>query len=222
MRIAGACGKMTRSIAQREVLMSEEDLIEVLGGHSRALPLQAGQAVKLINTFGTQTVDMWAICQQEKGEFLSVEHTRRMLSRLFPGEGDAFYTNRRNIVLNLERDTAGTRHDMLLACCDSWLYRYYGAAPEHRNCRDNFFEALAALSVQPQVVPNPVNLWMNVSVSDNSRIELTEPVSKAGDFVVLRARLDCYVVFSACPMDISPVNGGGIPKPVHFARLDSP
>jgi hypothetical protein len=48
---------------------------------------------------------------------------------------------------------------------------------------------------------------MNVPVFDNNRIELNAPLSKAGDFIVLRAHQDVFVIFSACPMDITPVNG---------------
>jgi hypothetical protein len=45
------------------------------------------------------------------------------------------------------------------------------------------------------------------------------PVSQPGDYVLLRAMMDCYVIFSACPMDITPVNGGGTPRAVHYEIL---
>ena len=32
-------------------------------------------------------------------------------------------------------------------------------------------------------------------------------MSKPGDWIVLRALTDVVVIFSACPMDITPVNG---------------
>ena len=35
-----------------------------------------------------------------------------------------------------------------------------------------------------------------------------EPVSKPGDYVVLRAVMDCVVAMSACPQDILPINKG--------------
>ena len=38
---------------------------------------------------------------------------------------------------------------------------------------------------------------------------------KAGDFVVLRAEMDCVVVFSACPQDMLPINNG-ITTEAHF------
>lgn len=58
-------------------------------------------------------------------------------------------------------------------------------------------------------------------VADNERIELRAPLSKPGDFIVLRAIADCFVVFSACPMDITPVNGENrTPRAVQFEILE--
>lgn len=182
---------------------------EIPGGYSDAVLLRAGQAVRLINTHGTQTVDAWALVAADVSEYLSVEHTRRMLSRLFPREADTLYSNRRHGLLRVERDTSGCRHDMLCACCDHWLYAFYGCPPGHRNCRDNYLEALARLGVTPPVVPNPINFWMNVEITHDETMELHEPVSRPGDYLLLRAAVDCYVVFSACPMDITPVNVAG-------------
>jgi uncharacterized protein YcgI (DUF1989 family) len=192
-------------------------LTEIPGGHSRAIPLKFGQAIRLVNTHGTQVVDTWALAAGDASEFLSVEHTRRMLYNLFPKQGDAFYSNRRNKMLLLEEDTAPGRHDMLLAACDPWLYRHYSCAPGHRNCCDNFGEALAAAGHEAARVPNPVNLWMNIPVIESERIELRPPTSRPGDHVLLRALMDVIVVFSACPMDVTPINGEDREvKPVHF------
>ena len=182
-------------------------LVEVGGGSSAAIRLRAGEAVQLINTHGSQVVDTWCLSAADVTEYLSVEHTRRMLGRLFPKEGDPLYSNRRTALLTLERDTAGCLHDMLVACCDKWLYQFYGAPPGHANCHDNYLHALAQHGIVTEHVPNPINFWMNVPVADNNRIALNAPVSKAGDSIVLRALRDVVVIFSACPMDITPVNG---------------
>ena len=200
--------------------MSASAPIEIPAGRSAAVALAAGEALRLVNTFGSQVVDTWALSRRDISEYLSVEHTRRMLFDLFPGKGDRLFSNRRTPMLLIEEDTSGVRHDMLLACCDPWLYRHYGCAEGHANCHDNFLAALAAIGVAPRLVPNPLNLWMNIPVSENRKIALEPPASKPGDFVVLRALIDCILVFSACPMDVTPINGPDrTPKPVHYARL---
>jgi uncharacterized protein YcgI (DUF1989 family) len=190
---------------------------EIPAGHGRAIPLKSGQAIRLVNTHGTQVVDTWALAAGDTSEVLSVEHTRRMLYNLFPKQGDAFYSNRRSKMLLLEEDTAPGRHDMLLAACDHWLYQHYGCPAGHRSCSDNFHEALSAAGYKAVRLPNPVNLWMNIPVLDNARLELRPSDSRAGDYVVLRALMDVIVVFSACPMDVTPINGEDRQvKPVHF------
>ena len=200
--------------------MTASALIEIPAGRGAAVALAAGEALRLINTFGSQVVDTWALNRHDISEYLSVEHTRRMLFDLFPGKGDRLFSNRRTPMLLIEEDSSGVRHDMLLACCDSWLYRHYGCAEGHANCHDNFLAALAAIGVETKHVPNPLNLWMNIPVSENRRIALEPPESRPGDFVVLRALIDCILVFSACPMDVTPINGPDrTPKPVHYAKL---
>ena len=191
--------------------------LAIEGGKAKALRLAKGQAVKLVNTHGSQTVDAWALRGGDPSEYLSVEHTRRMLFKLFPAEGDLLYSNRRTPLLMLETDTAPGRHDMLFACCDKWLYQHYDCAPGHANCRDNFIGALFEIGIDALTVPNPVNLWMNVPVRENEKLSLEAPVSRPGDHVVLRAVEDSVVVFSACPMDVTPVNGDDRkPKAVHY------
>ena len=200
--------------------MTGSGLIEIPAGRGRAVALAAGEALRLVNTFGSQVVDTWALSRRDISEYLSVEHTRRMLFDLYPGKGDRLFSNRRTPMLLIEEDTSGVRHDMLLASCDPWLYRHYGCAEGHANCHDNFLAALAAIGVEAKHVPNPLNLWMNIPVSENRKIALEPPASKPGDFVVLRALIDCILVFSACPMDVTPINGPDrTPKPVHYEKL---
>ena len=200
--------------------MTGSGLIEIPAGRGAAVGLAAGEALHLVNSFGSQVVDTWALNRHDIREYLSVEHTRRMLFDLFPGKGDRLFSNRRTPMLLIEEDSAGVPPDMLLACCDPWLYRHYGCAEGHANCHDNFLAALAAIGVATSHVPNPLNLWMNIPVSENRKIALEPPASRPGDFVVLRALIDCILVLSACPMDVTPINGPDrTPKPVHYARL---
>ncbi|MEQ8652867.1 MAG: urea carboxylase-associated family protein [Kiloniellales bacterium] len=155
--------------------MSEENWTEVPGGHGRAVALRAGQALTLRNTHGSQVVDTWALSAADPSEYLSVEQTRRMNAGLFVRQGQPFWSNRRNPMLTLEEDSFPGRHDMLIACCDPWLYRHFDCPDGHRNCHDNFLEALRALDLEAPPVPNPVNLWTNVPV-DGEAIDVTTPL----------------------------------------------
>ena len=66
------------------------------------------------------------------------------------------------------------------------------------------------IGLEPPECPSPLNLWMNVpmtSAQDGGKLHFAPPVSKAGDYVTLRAEMDCIMCFSACPQDMLPING---------------
>ena len=198
---------------------------ELAGSDGIAIPLGSGQRLQLTNTYGSQVVDTWAICADEYDEHLSMEHTRRMTGHLHPVAGDMLWSNRRRKMLLLEEDTTPGTHDTIVACCDRWLYEFYGCPPGHANCRDNYLAALAQLGIETKLVPNPLNLWMNVPVHGNS-VSITEPLSRPGDYVTFRAECDVILVLSACPMDVVPsgvaaaINGPDCkPRPVHYELL---
>ena len=176
----------------------------------RAVRLAAGQAIRIVNTHGTQVVDTWAFNAGDPAEFLSMEHMHASLGSIFPKRGDALYTNRRRPILMLEEDTSPGRHDTVIAACDVHRYRSLGCTEYHDNCTDNLHAALAIVGFPRVETPAPLNLWMNIPVGPDGRIEWGEPLSKAGDHVLLRAVIDCIVVMSACPQDMVPINGTAI------------
>ncbi len=48
---------------------------------------------------------------------------------------------------------------------------------------------------------------MNIAWHEDGRLEFLPTVSCAGDYVTFEALADVVAVISACPMDISPING---------------
>jgi uncharacterized protein YcgI (DUF1989 family) len=53
----------------------------------KAVRLDRGQAVQVINTHGSQVVDTWAFCTDDLGHHMSMEHTRVENGRLMPAVG---------------------------------------------------------------------------------------------------------------------------------------
>ncbi|KJC61732.1 aminomethyltransferase [Bradyrhizobium sp. LTSPM299] len=175
----------------------------------KAVRLSKGQAVQIINTHGSQVVDTWAFCAEDLGHHMSMEHTRVENGRLMPAAGQTLFTNKREPILVLEKDTSPGIHDTLMAACDRWRYEHLGCTHYHRNCADNMIEAMAEIGLTAGHVPQPLNLFMNIPVNADLSLTQGEPLSRPGDHVTLRATRDCYVVFSACPQDITPINGAG-------------
>ncbi len=200
--------------------MAAGEIITIPARGGKAVRLDAGHSVKVINSGGEQVVDTWAFNANDLSEFMSMEHTRAALLKLTPEAGDAFVTNRRRPILTLVEDTTPGVHDTLMAACDRHRYELLGCAGYHDNCTDNLSAAMRELGLEPAEVPSPLNLFMNVPVGEGGRLDFVAPVTKPGDYVVLRAEIDCVAAFSACPQDIVPVNGKACrPTAAHFQLI---
>ncbi len=183
----------------------------------RAVRVNEGQYLKVINTYGTQVCDLWAFQAHSLQEFLSMEHIRTHVSRIKLKAGDALVTNHRRPILTIVDDTSPGIHDTLIASCDIYRYHTLGIEGYHDNCADNLRLAMKAIQLHVSEVPSPLNLWMNTPVAPDGTIAWLPTVSKAEDYIVFRAELDCVVVMSACPQDLVPINGKDcIPRDLHF------
>ncbi|MFQ5784129.1 MAG: DUF1989 domain-containing protein [Alphaproteobacteria bacterium] len=197
--------------------MTEGTTVTIPARSGKAARLAAGQSIKVINTHGEQVVDTWAFNAHDLTEFMSMEHTRPTILKITPEVGDSLVTNKRRPILTLVEDTSPGVHDTLMAACDDYRYRLIGCTEYHDNCTDNLHAGMKELDLVPPEVPSPLNLFMNIPVIDGARLDFCEPVTKPGDYVVLRAEMDCVVAFSACPQDILPINGKtGTPTEAHF------
>ena len=187
----------------------------------KAAFVAAGQKIKVINTHGEQVVDTWAFARENLNEFMSMEHTRATLVKLMPALGDHLYTNRRRPILTLVEDTSPGVHDTLMAACDDYRYRLLGCTEYHDNCSDNLAAAMKAIGLEARETPSPWNLFMNIPWSADGTLAFEPPLTRQGDYVVLEAKLDLVIAFSACPQDILPINGrAGRPTEAHFQILD--
>ncbi len=178
--------------------------------------------MRVINTHGQQVVDTWAFAADDPAESMSMEHSRAAFRKAIPAVGDVFVTNRRRPILTIVEDTGPGVHDTLIAACDPYRYQQLGHAGPHENCTENLHAALAALDVSAPQTPCPLNLFMNIAILDGGLLEWRAPVSSPGDAIGLRAEMDCMVAFSACPMDLLPINGPeGQPTEAHFEILET-
>mgnify|MGYP003310831669 CR=1 FL=1 len=186
----------------------------------KATRLNAGQSLKLINTYGSQVLDTCAFYLGDPGEYMSMEHTRSRLSRLSPRTGDKLFSNRRRPILALLEDTSPGIHDTLLCACNKEIYRELGCDDGHRSCESNLHEALSFIGLEIPVTPAPLNLFMNVPVAADGTIDRVPPQSRPGDRVRLQAAMNAIVVFSACPQDVTPINGAQcIPRDAHYQTI---
>jgi len=129
-------------------------------------------------------------------------------------------TNRRRPILKIMEDTAPGTHDTLLAACDRYCYRYelLGCKEYHRNCADTTGPRWSNWGLKPVELPAPFNLWQNTPVEADGTIKPNPPVTKKGDYIVMRAEMDLVICLSACPQDITSICGNK-PRNAHFELL---
>jgi uncharacterized protein YcgI (DUF1989 family) len=196
------------------------DLQTIPAGHGVAIELSSGSEIVVINTHGTQVLDTWAFNLDNPSEYMSMEHTRSRLSRLVPRVGDSLFSNRRRPILKLLEDTSPGVHDTLLCACNKEIYRELGCDDGHRSCESNLHEALSYIGLEMSVTPGPLNLFMNVPVTTDGTIDRVPPESRPGDIVRLQTTMNAIVVFSACPQDVTPINGAQcIPRDAHYKTI---
>jgi uncharacterized protein YcgI (DUF1989 family) len=178
--------------------------IQIPAREARAVRLPAGATFRVIDVEGRQAGDLWAFAAD--GEYHDAPHTRVETGRLFPAIGEQFWSNRRCPILTLLEDRSPGLHDMLMAACDPERFVRLGHVGHHASCQENLLGCLAAEGVEAPLVPQPINLFMNIPIRPDGTLEQGAAQSAPGDYVALRAELDCLVVVSACPQDIVQTN----------------
>ena len=191
--------------------------VEIAPRSGVAFPLDKGQTLTVIDPRGEQVADLLAFNRHDVGEAISSGRTLDYASRIYLTTGDPLYSNRSNVMLDIVADDVG-RHDFLLTPCSKDTFRIiYGETDPHRGCFGNLAVALAPYGVTEDMIPTAFNVFMNVPVDGQSgALTVEPPLSKAGDAIVLRARMDLVIGLTACSALQS--NNGSF-KPIHY-RID--
>lgn len=111
---------------------------------------------------------------------------------------------------------SGKAYEDSNAGTENWNIHQVRRGPEDRKA-DNLCSALRELGIEPDPLPTPLNLFMNVEVGVGGRLVFAPPKSRAGDSIVLRAEIDLAIALSSCPA--STCNGGAPAKPLAFEIL---
>ncbi len=183
-----------------------------------AFPLAKGQVLRVIDPRGVQVSDLLAFDTHDIREVISAGRTFDYEETIRLTTGNVLWSNRSNPMLEIIEDTVGC-HDFLLTPCSEATFRhFYPQEPVHRGCFGNLAAALAPYGVEPDAIPVAFNIFMNVPVDARTgKIEVLPPVSKAGDYIRLRACRDLIIGLTACSAGAS--NGGSF-KPIHYVVED--
>jgi uncharacterized protein YcgI (DUF1989 family) len=181
-------------------------MMSVAARRAEVFEVKEGERFQIVDQQGKQTCSLVAFKKDDLTEYVSPSHTREGLNSIMLRLNAQIVSNRRNWMLRLEEDNVG-RHDMTFPLCDGRRYLDYYGLPDHPNCRDSLSTVLNDYGITYDKVPEPINFFMHVSILRQGGLEIREPLSEAGDFVVLRALTDLVVAVVASPDDCSPRNG---------------
>lgn len=181
-------------------------MVSVVARRASAIEVNEGERIQIVDQAGRQTAVLVAFKKDDHSEWASTTHTTEGLRSIMLGLNSEIVSNRRNPLLKVEEDTVG-RHDMIMPACDGKRYLDHYGIPDHPSCRDTLTTALAEFNIPFDRLPDPFNFFMHTAILGKGELEVREPLSEAGDFVVLRALTDLVIAVSACPQDRSAQNG---------------
>lgn len=163
-----------------------------------ALEIRRGHLLRVTDVEGGQVVDLVSYSKQNIQEYLSSPRTMDFNNKIFFSSGDVLYSDFSNPMWTITNDKVGG-HPFLFAPCDQKMFEItYGVTEPHPNCFENLTRNLNHLGIQSEQIFVPLNIFMNVRISGDGEIDIQPPLSKAGDFIELKAEMDMIVGISAC------------------------
>lgn len=191
------------------------------------IPIRSGTAFRLakdnlltvIDPRGEQVADLLAFNAHDIDEVISSGRTLDYAETIRLTTGHNLYSNRSSVMLEIVADDVGVHDFLLTPCSYDTFHHFYPTLPPHRGCFGNLAAALEPYGVSPDRIPIAFNCFMNVPIdAQTSRLSVSPPVSRAGDSIVFRARMDLIIGLTACS---APASNGGTFKPIHY-RIDRP
>lgn len=168
-----------------------------------AFKLKCGQILRVIDPMGEQVSDLMAYREDDLDEYLSSGRTIDYANTIYVTSGYILYSNRSNPMFTILNDQVG-RHDFLLTPCSPETFKIiYNNHAHHPSCFANLAQNLAPYGIAPDSIPTTFNIFMNVKIGENGELTIDPPLSKAGQYIELRAEMDMVVGVTACSAEMS-------------------
>lgn len=178
--------------------MTAGDVERIAPCSGRAVELDTGDELIVIDPMGQQVSDLTAFSLADKAEYLSSGRSIDYASKLWLTTGDLLYSNRSTPMFTILEDTCG-RHDFTLTPCSKKMFEMlYGETEGRPGCEGNLASALAPYGIGIDRIPVAFNIFMNVAFDEAGKVAVLPPLSRAGDFVRLRAEMPMVVAMTAC------------------------
>jgi urea carboxylase-associated protein 1 len=174
--------------------------------------LEAGQTLKLIDTMGQQAIDFLCYSAELPLDRINIPNTIKLNKSLYITKGSKIYSDHARAMMSVLDDTCGY-HDTLAGCCSCEIDKVRYVVDKTESCRTNFIAELAKWALAPSEIVSNINFFMRVKFTADGEVTISDGISKAGDYVLLRAEMPIIVVISNCPQQHNPA-AGFAPTPV--------
>lgn len=168
-----------------------------------AFKLNAGQRLKITDIKGEQVSDLVVFSAEDIREKISSGKTLDFESTIFITKGNFLWSNRSRKMLEIVADTNGLNDFLLAPCSPETFQIIYDNHDYHPSCFENLYKNLEPYGIYPDDIPNAFNVFMNVPVAADGKISVLPPTSKAGDYMILEAKMDLIVGMTACSAEQS-------------------
>jgi uncharacterized protein len=170
--------------------------------------VREGQSIRIVDSHGQQAVDTLFYNALDHNERYDAQATLAAQRAAYITMGTELVSNEGRVMAVVTSDTTGNHDTSAGACsCESNTVRFGHHTRYMHACRENFLVALARHGMDKRDIVSNVNFFMNVPIMPNGDLAIVDGVSKAGDYVELRAEMDVLCVISNCPQVNNPCNG---------------
>lgn len=184
-----------------------------------AFKLRASEVLRIYDPMGEQVADLFAFADGDHRCSLSSGRSIDYASKIYLTTGDTLYSNDSRAMFRILEDTVG-RHDFLLTPCSQEMFEIlYKHQGHHPSCFENLYTALGKFGIQPEQIGTTFNVFMNVEVTPDGTVAVKPPLSRAGDYIELRAEMNLICGLTSCSAENS--NNGSF-KPIDYEIITRP
>jgi len=180
--------------------------------------VKKGQTLRIVDVEGQQVADFVAIKEGDPTEFQDCVYTSWNTGRYKWQEGDVIRTNLMNPLWTIVADPTANHYTGGGFCSRAARKLYLDN--EERGCRDVVQDEFRALGFDPNLLQSVscFNIFMTVVYSPSGEWIIEQPITKAGDYIDLRAEMDITWMVSVCAWP--EVVNGAKPTPLRFETYD--
>lgn len=215
------------STSERTRLMakSPEKLMEIVlePVSGKAVPLHAGQTLRISLLDGPQCVDFNCFNLNDYKEHLSQSWTRLFDPNPAPGSVLISRPPRYRPLMTILDMSESCLIDMIGPGCHGAIWELRHGLDSHPNCQDTLAESIREFGLSPDEVHDSYNLWYRTAIVDGAWVpDGGKLEGLPGDYIELLALMDVLAVPAICgSAALNAGTGNFWPKPIGLTVFDS-